>query len=325
MWRILRRIFLTIVAVVAAGAVLIGYFLYTPAPEVPDLSGTLRPGTIAVGGRERSYLTYVPKGLATGAALVMVMHGSMENGTRARVEAGYGFDRLADAHGFVVAYPDAYEGYWNGCNTVGDFSANKLDIDDVGFLTALADSLAAQYGIDRNRVFAAGTSRGGHMAFRLALEAPQHFRAVAAVSASVPVPENFKCRPAAGGTSSIVIVNGTQDPINPFGGGKVNLFGLFLRRGQVLSARQTGQYFADRNGITGEPDRWVNPVAGGFRVERLLWGGGSNTEVELVAIHGGGHGLPQPYYRHPRLLGPTPTEPNGPAMIWAFFARQRPR
>jgi polyhydroxybutyrate depolymerase len=46
--------------------------------------------------------------------------------------------------------------------------------------------------------------------------------------------------------------------------------------------------------------------------------------VELVAIHGGGHGLPQPYWRRPRLLGPSPMEPNGPALIWAFFERQQP-
>jgi polyhydroxybutyrate depolymerase len=32
--------------------------------------------------------------------------------------------------------------------------------------------------------------------------------------------------------------------------------------------------------------------------------------------------LPQPYARRPRLLGPSPMEPDGPAMIWAFFERQ---
>ena len=37
-----------------------------------------------------------------------------------------------------------------------------------------------------------------------------------------------------------------------------------------------------------------------------------------------GHGIPQPYRRGPRLLGPSPKEPNGPEVIWAFFERQRP-
>ena len=45
----------------------------------------------------------------------------------------------------------------------------------------------------------------------------------------------------------------------------------------------------------------------------------------LVVVALGGHGMPQPYLRYPRLLGPTLEEPNGPAVIWAFFERQRPR
>src|SRR5712672_1280142 len=43
---------------------------------------------------------------------------------------GMGFERLADERGFAFVYPDGYEGYWNGCNMVGDYSANKLNIDD---------------------------------------------------------------------------------------------------------------------------------------------------------------------------------------------------
>jgi polyhydroxybutyrate depolymerase len=90
----------------------------------------------------------------------------------------------------------AYEGYWDVCTIVGDISANGLNIDDVGFLTRMVDKLVSEIGVDPGRVFAAGSSRGGFMAFRLALEAPSRFRAVAAVSANVPSPENFKCKPA---------------------------------------------------------------------------------------------------------------------------------
>ena len=161
------------------------------------------------------------------------------------------------------------------------------------------------------------------MAFRLALEAPSRFRAVAAVSSNVPTPENLKCKPAGHGTSSVMIMNGTDDPLVPFDGGSVSLFGLFYRMGKVRSARKSGQYFADLNHITGTPESNETRVADGVRVEQVLWRNNSNAEVELVAIHGGGHGIPQPYRRHPRLLGPSPTEPNGPAVIWAFFERQR--
>src|ERR1039457_2692357 len=121
-----------------------------------------------------------------------------------------------------------------------------------------------------------------------------------------------------------MIMNGTDDPLVPFDGGSVSLFGLFYRLWKVRSSRQSGQYFADLNHIAGTPERNETEVADGVRVEQVLWRNNSNVEVELVAIHGGGHGIPQPYRRGPRLLGPSAKEPNGPAVIWAFFERQRP-
>ena len=324
MRRVLRFFLWGLVVVVALGGALFGYFVYSPAPEVPRLSGKLTKGTIGVGGLERTYLTYVPQGLARGAPLVVVMHGSGQNSAQMRKATGYGFERLADERGFAVVYPDGYEGYWNACNIAGDYSANKLNIDDVRFLMGIVDKLISEIGVDPGRVFAIGISRGGHMAFRLALEAPSRFRAVAAVSANVPTPENFKCRPVGQGTSSVMIMNGTKDPINPFDGGEVKLFGL-LRRGKVRSSRASGQYFADLNNITGTPETNETQVADRVHVEQVLWRNDSKVEVELVAIHGGGHGIPQPYLRYPRILGPTPKDPNGPAVIWAFFERQQPR
>lgn len=328
MRRVLRFFLWSLVGVVALVGALgaaFFYFAYTPAPKVQHLSGTLTHGTIEVGGLKRTYLLYVPRGLAKGAPLVMAMHGSGENGAQMRIWTGYGFDRVADKNNFAVVYPDAYEGYWNACGIVGGGSTNGLNVDDVGFLSALADKLEGEIGVDRARVFATGVSRGGFMAFRLALEAPSHFRAVAAVSANVPTPDNFKCKPAGHGTSSVMIMNGTEDPLVPFDGGEVNLFGLFYKNGTVRSSRASGQYFADLNNITGTPETSETQVADGVRVEQVFWHNDSKIEVELVAIHGGGHGIPQPYRRHPRLLGPSPTEPNGPEVIWAFFERQRPR
>jgi polyhydroxybutyrate depolymerase len=265
--RFLRFFLYVIVAIVALGGALFGYFVYTPAPDVPHLSGTLTTGSIDVGGLTRTYLTYVPKGLPTSAPLVLVMHGAGENGARIQ--------------------------------------------------------LVTEIGIDPDQAFAAGSSRGGFMAFRLALEAPSTFRAVAAVSANVHAPANFKCKPAHDGTSSVMIMNGTEDPLVPFDGGEVSLFGFSYRYGRVMSSRESAQYFADLNHLTTAPQTNETQLADGVRVQTATWRNGSSVEVELVAVEGGGHGIPQPYRRHPRLLGPSPKEPNGPDVIWAFFARQR--
>lgn len=331
--RFLRFGLWSLLAIIGLGGALVGYsvYSYSSAPEVPQLSGTLTKKTIEVDGLTRTYRTYVPQGLVKGAPLVVVMHGSGENGAQMRIETGFGFDRIADTHGFAVVYPNAHEhgGDWNACGTVGDLSANGPGIDDVRFLTGMVDKLITEMGIDPGRVFAAGSSRGGFMAFRLALEVPSRFRAVAAVSANVHTPDNFKCKPAQNGTSSIMIMNGTEDPLVPFDGGQVSLFKFSYKYGKVMSSRESGQYFADLNHIAGAPATNETSVADGVRVEHMLWRNDRNVEVELVAIHGGGHGIPQPYHRRPPLLGPlflgpSPREPNGPDMIWTFFEQQRP-
>ena len=138
MRRVLRFVLWGLISVVALGGALFAYFVYSPSPEVPRLSGTLTKGTIEVGGLSRTYLTYVPLGLTKGAPLVAVMHGSGQNGSQMRKWTGYGFERLADERGFAVVYPDGYEGYWNACNIAGDYSANELNIDDVGLAPGLA-------------------------------------------------------------------------------------------------------------------------------------------------------------------------------------------
>ncbi len=106
-------------------------------------------------------------------------------------------------------------------------------------------------------------------------------------------------------------------------GGIVNLLGLFYKGGQVISSTASAQYLADRNAIADKPQVNMTMTAQGARVEHARWQtADGRTEVELVTLHGVGHVLPQPWARRPRLLGPSPLEPNGPALIWAFFARQ---
>lgn len=316
--------------IVLAGGLFV-YFLYTPDPDMPALSGDLTKATIRVDGEERTYRTYLPKRLAKNAPLVIVMHGSGQNGTQIRLETGYGFDRLADQYGFGVVYPSASSFDWNDCSKVGDFKVGGRELDHVKFLTLLTDKLIAENGFDPQRVFATGVSSGGLMSLRLAIEAPARFRAVAAVSANVPVTDNFKCT-SAGQSTSVMIMNGTEDPIVQYSGGETNLLGLFYKGGILRSSQESAKFFVDLNKIASDPV--INPVNSSVHnsallsaedksnLKRIVWKNDSNSEVELVTIYGGGHGMPQPYWRRPRLVGPSPMAPNGPAMIWDFFARQ---
>jgi polyhydroxybutyrate depolymerase len=319
---VVLRLFIGVVALAGILAALAGYLLYTPNPELPRLSGTVTHGSIDIDGRKRTYQAYVPKGLARGAALVLAMHGSGENGTAMRIETGYGFERLADERGFAVVYPNGHKGHWNTCEI--DKDAEQPGIDDVRFLTALADKFVDEIGTDRNRVFGVGLSEGGYMAIRLALEAPR-FRALASVEANLPAPENFQCKPVTQGSASLILIHGTKDRLVPFEGGEGSLIFGLLKNPKVLSSHATAQYFADLDSIVGRPVTTRSISADGFGIEQSIWSNGSGAEVELIAIDGAGHTFPQPYYRARRILGPSPRDPNAAEVIWAFFERQRSR
>jgi polyhydroxybutyrate depolymerase len=99
---------------------------------------------------------------------------------------------------------------------------------------------------------------------------------------------------------------------------------MFMKRGEVLSSMASARFFADLNGAVAEPETESRALSGSIRVDRASWVA-AGAEIELVAIHGAGHVIPQPAYRYPRLLGPTPRTLNGPEMVWQFFARQPPR
>ena len=57
--------------------------------------------------------------------------------------------------------------------------------------------------------------------------------------------------------------------------------------------------------MSGTPETYQSDVADGVHIEQVLWRQvESKVEVELVAIHGGGHVIPQPYCRAPRFSRP---------------------
>ena len=158
-----------------------------------------------------------------------------------------------------------------------------------------------------------GYSNGGHMAFRLALEAPELLAGVAAVAANLPAPENMDCH-ASGRPIPVLMINGTEDPINPYQGGDVTIFG-HGNRGRVLSTAESAAWFAQLDGaapaITAEHLPSTAPTDPGW-AERALWKSPSGMEVSLFTIHGGGHTLPQAQISYPAQLGKTTPGLDGP-------------
>lgn len=301
-------------------ALLAGTWWYVPGElkQRPLLAGTSEDASVRQGERRRHYVLYLPAHPAERPALLVVLHGSGSNGERMRRESGYRFDALADRDGFLVLYPDGFEGHWNDCRKAASYSARRLNIDDVGFLSTMIERLQRERGVDPQRIFVTGYSNGGQMALRLAAEAPDAVAGVAAIAASLPSAENDACRPAQQPKATL-LMNGTRDPINPYAGGRVTLFG-FGNRGTVLSSGESARALARRNGVNAAPSLDRLTSVGPVWSERQRWGAAGMAPVELVTVHGGGHLLPQALYRPPRLLGEVDPELDGPAEIWRFFS-----
>lgn len=317
--RALGLVVALVVVIAAAGWWLVGM---ESVPE-PDLPGVIEERRTAWEKRERTWRFYRPSQLAERPAVVFVLHGSMGDGRDARGMMAYEFDRLAEAHGFLAVYPDGFDRHWNGCRAHGPYEANALDVDDVGFLRAIVGELEGQFGVDPGRVFATGVSNGGHMAIRLALEAPDFVTAVAPIVASLPSGDNLDCEPT-GEPVAVVLVNGSEDPMNPFEGGTVALYGLLGNRGTVHSTQASIEYFAANAGHEGEAE--IEPLPDlrqddGSVVVRHRWEEPGRPEVTLYAVMGGGHTVPHPRMRFPRLIGRTNADVNAAEEIWAFFER----
>jgi polyhydroxybutyrate depolymerase len=302
------------------GTAAYGYFWYSPAPDLPSLSAAAERLTVRVGDRERSYLAYIPANLPPGSPLLIVLHGSAMDGATMRRWTGYEFDRLADRDGFVVIYPDGYQKNWNDCRRDATYAARLENVDDLGFIRLLIERLIAGKGVDPRKIFAFGYSSGGQMAHRLAIETPDMVAAVATAGANLPTPGNTLCA-AEGRTARVMLVSGTNDPIVPFHGGEVSLFG-FASRGMAVSAVATGAELARRNGITAAPiaTRLLSQSEHDTTsVERLVWSKGREPAVTLYVVHGGGHVVPQPAFRFPHMLGRTTGNLNAPAEAVKFF------
>ncbi len=291
-------------------------------PPAPELAGTAESGSMEHDGRIRTYITYLPPKRAVNPAMVLVLHGSLGTAAQAREAYGHGFDQLADTHGFIVVYPQGYKGHWNDSRLAGPYAAKRENVDDVGFLRALISSMVQTHAVDPNRVYITGVSNGGQMALRIALEAPELMRAYAPVVASMPADNNLACTPS-GKPVSILFMNGASDPVNPWGGGDVELWPVLGNRGPVLSAENSAAYFRKLARLSGDGEHKQfddRDPSDGSHVERWHWTQQGRKSVALYGVFGGGHGIPHPQMYGPRLLGNSNRDINAAEEIWAFFA-----
>lgn len=186
----------------------------------PGFSGEIE--IAAPDGRQRTYQLVVPENLAntnSPVPLVIALHGGLGWGTQ--FEKSSGFDAIAEANSFIIAYPNGNpvsnvgnSAVWNAGGCCGRVAGDDVAYDDVGFLNAVIDDVSANYEIDPDRIFATGHSNGAMMAYRLACESADSIAAIAVQSGPLYVEPCEPSQPV-----SVLHIHGTADDNVPIEGG----------------------------------------------------------------------------------------------------------
>jgi polyhydroxybutyrate depolymerase len=260
-------------------------------------AGTLTSQTLTSSGVTRDYLLYTPSGLPTGAVpLVVVLHGGTQDAaiTASETLPTFAWRTIADRDKIMVAFPNGVGNQWNDCrsDTVGRSTAK-----DTAFIADMIDMISSQRVIDATRIYVSGSSNGGMMSYRAALELGSKIAGVGAVIANMPVDPLKECPVTASNAMSIVIMNGTADPLMPFNGGVVS---MTSDAGTVISANASRDFWVSANGCNLVPVTENLPdtdPSDGITVTRETYSGcrGSH-KVAFFRNDGGGHVMPSLRY-----------------------------
>lgn len=292
------------------------------APATPEPpSAASEQGTLLHGGLERTYRLRLPAGYQAleSAPLVLALHGGGGDQDQMCDLPG-SLAELVDREGFLLLCPQGIGGHWNDGRTTNRYRVHRQNIDDVGYLLALLARVEQDYVIDPDRVYVTGASNGGMMTYRLACQAPERFAAAAAIIANLPL--DLICEPER--PIAIMMMNGSEDPLMPYGGGQVQFLGREL--GAVRSAPETAQFWGKANGC--QPPAEIRELedtapGDGTRIRLERYGDcESGSEVLFYTVVGGGHTWPGgPRYAGERLIGPISQDGHMGELVWAFFAR----
>lgn len=253
--------------------------------------GQIITDSLLIEGHYRTF-NYRDPGSDRKTNLMFVMHGSGGNG-KDMMASTVKLEEKAAAEQLLLVYPDGYQHYWNECRKAATSAANIENINENAFFEGMINYFKSKYNISEKRIFAAGMSGGGHMAYKLALTMPQKIRAITAVIANLPDTNNIDCievkRPI-----PVMIINGTADPLNLYNGGMMVSGNVTF--GYVRSTDRTFKYWATLAGYTGKPVKKNLPdtdTADGRTIEQYTYKKKGKPEVVLLKVIGGKHDYPK--------------------------------
>jgi polyhydroxybutyrate depolymerase len=189
--------------------------------------------------------------------------------------------------------------------------------DDVGFIGQMLDQLATKFSVNSSRIYAAGLSEGGFMSLRLGCALGDRIAGVAAVGAAMP--KTMICLPSR--PVPVVLINGTSDPVVPYGGGTEHNLQL-----AVISVEDSAKSWAKIDRCAEKPEH--SKLSGGK--------GGTETKVDTYtgcqqdsavvsySLKGAGNTWPGGMqYEVEKQIGKTSDDFNANDILWSFLVTKK--
>lgn len=252
--------------------------------------------TLVHDGINREYVLYIPNSYDGTSAVPLMLNFHGFGGSASDYMQDADMRSLAESDTFILVYPQGSSldgsSHWNACPSGGD---NKSDADDFGFIESMITEISSQYNVDMERIYAAGYSNGGMMAYGLANYKSDLIAAVASVSGVM-----LDCIGPTSHPMPVVHLHGTSDGVLPYNGGN-----------DWNSAQSTLDYWINFNNTTTNPTV-SSDNNGGMTIEHYVYDqGDSLVSVEHYKYIGGDH-----IWFNSTFQGQNTSE-----LVWNFVSR----
>lgn len=240
--------------------------------------------TLLHDGEIREYSIYIPASYQGTSQVPLLFNFHGGDGDIASQLYIADMRPIADTAGFILVYPQALPDPQGGGATSW-MHKEPTTVDDIYFVEAMIDTIAAEYMIDEERVYACGYSNGGEFSFELSCRLNDRIAAMGSVARSMYIGTYDQCAPIH--PTAVVTIHGTEDDYNG-----ITWQGVLY----YLSLDDVNSYWTNMNNTDSIPTIVQLPDIDpndGSTVEHYSWENGDGcVSVEHFKVIGGDHDWP---------------------------------
>ncbi|WP_042368962.1 extracellular catalytic domain type 1 short-chain-length polyhydroxyalkanoate depolymerase [Streptacidiphilus neutrinimicus] len=164
----------TLLATLAAAVLAVVGLIAVPGAATANSGSLTQVGSFGSNPGNLAMYEYAPAGLASGAPLVVALHGCTQTATNYYDDSGWA--QLADTYGFAVVFPQTNStNNALSCFSWFDSTKDTRGNGEAASVKAMVDYALGQYHSDTKRVFVTGLSAGAGMTADLLADYPDVF------------------------------------------------------------------------------------------------------------------------------------------------------